>query len=74
MVEFSVEHADDIGGLVADDCFLFLVVESGHSETAVVVRVDLEVDLAEVGVFWMQGVFGHVFAGAVLVIFNETPA
>lgn len=74
VVEFGVEHAQDVCGFVADDLVLFFVVQGRHGEAAGVVGVDLEVDLAQVGVFWVQRVFGYVFAGAVLVVFDKAPA
>lgn len=74
VVELGVHHADDFGGFVADDGFFLLVPEGGDSEAAAVVLVDLEVELAEVGVVWMEGVFGYVLAGDLLAFFDEAPA
>jgi len=74
VVELRVHHADDLGGFVADDGFFLLVPERGHCEAAAVVLVDLEVELAEVGVVWVEGVFGYVLTRDILAFFDETPA
>jgi len=74
VVELGVHHADDFGGFVADDGFFLLVPEGGDREAAAVVLVDLEVELAEVGVVWVEGVFGYVLAGDLLAFFDEAPA
>ena len=75
MVESVVEHADDLTRLVVHDAFLLCVVQGGHGEAAIVVLLVLEVDLADVGKFRVDGVRGDVLAGGVLVVFGgETPA
>ena len=73
VVEFGVEHADDLAGFVVDDGFQLGVVEGGHGEAAFVLRVDLEVDVAEVGDALVDGVWGYVFAGEFLVGGCESP-
>ena len=69
-----VEHADDLTGLVVDDRLVLLVVEGGHGEAPVVVRVHGEVDLAEVGEFWVEGVGRDFFARDVVGFGGEAPA
>ena len=45
-VEFGVEHADDLAGLIADDFVLLDVVEGRNREAAGVVGVDGEINVA----------------------------
>lgn len=45
----GVEHTQDLAGLVVDDLLLDLVVQGGHGEAAVVVRLGLVVEVAQVG-------------------------
>ena len=73
-VELGVEHANNIAALVAHDPFRFGVVQRRHGEAALVVRVDLEVDVAQVGESFVDGVRRHIFAGKVLVGRREAPA
>lgn len=45
VVEFAVEHADDLGGFVVHDRFRLFVPEDGHRVSTSVVRVGFEVEL-----------------------------
>ena len=74
VVELVVEHADDLGRFVVDDRLVLLVVEGRHGEAAVVIGVHGEVDLAEVGEFWVERVWGDFLAGDVVGFGGEAPA
>lgn len=69
MVELSVEHANDLAGLVADNGLLLGIVESRNSESALVVLVHVKVDIAQVGEALVDGVGLNVLAG--LVVFGS---
>lgn len=75
-VEFGVKHADDFGGFVGDDCVVPFVPEGGDREAAFVGWVHGEVQVAEVGVFWVEGVrVGEVTGdGGFFVGGHEAPA
>ena len=73
-VELTVEHANDLARLVADDGLGLGVVEGRHREAPGVVGVDGEVDVAQVREVGVDGVRPHVFAGEVLVRCHEAPA
>ena len=74
VVEFGVEHADDLAGLVADDFVLLDVVEGGDGEAAGVVGVDAEIYVAEVGDAFVDGVGGHTVAWSFAFRGCESPA
>lgn len=72
VVEFGVEHADDLGGFVGHDRVVLFVPEGRHGKAAVVVGVDGEVEVAEVGVLGVEGVgMGEVAGDFVLFIFRD---
>ena len=73
VVEFGVEHADDLARFVTDDGLLLLVVEGWHGEAALVVWVYLEVDVSEVADA-LDGIWSHVLAWQLLVVVYEAPA
>ena len=74
VVEFSVEHADDLAGFVADDLVLLDVVEGGDGEAAGVFGVDTEVNVTKVGHVLMNGIRGHVIAWGFAFRGCEPPA
>ena len=45
IVEFGIEHADDLARFVVDDRLLLHVVQHRHSKPSFVLRVDLEVNI-----------------------------
>ena len=74
VVEFSVEHADDLAGLVADDRVLLGIVERRDREAAFVVLVHVEVDVAQVREALVDGVWLDVLARLVVLGCGEPPA
>jgi len=74
VVELSVEHADDLAGFVADNGILLGVVEGGNRESAFVVLVHVEVDVAEVREALVDGVWLDVLARLVVFGGGESPA
>ena len=63
VIEFVVEHPDDVGRFVGHDGLGFLVVKGRDSEAATVVGiVDVKVDLAKVSEVGVDGVLGNVLA------------
>lgn len=74
IVKHMVEHANDLTALIVDDAFLNLVVQSGDSETALVVWILLEVDVAEMCVGLVERVRSDVLARELLVARCKAPA
>lgn len=75
VVEFMIEHADDLARLIADDALLLLVVEGRDGEATLVVLIDGEVDVAEMGEAVMERVGSDIFARRVLLVgSSETPS
>jgi len=75
MVEFMIEHADDLTALIAYDFLLFFVVEGGNCEAAGVVGVAFEVYVPDVCEFRVEWVWGGVCSWQVLFVWcGESPA
>ena len=74
VVELVVEHADDLGGFVGHDGLVLFVVEGRDGKAAVVVRVDGEVDVAEVREVGVERVRGDLLAGDFVGGGDEAPA
>lgn len=74
VVEFGVEHADDLARFVADNLALLDVVEGWYREAAFVFGIDFEVDVAQVGEIWVDGVGRHVVARELFIFGCEPPA
>ena len=74
VVEFCVEHANDLAGLVADNGLLLGVVKSGNREPALVVLVHVKVDITQVSETLVNGVGLDVLAGLVVLSSGESPA
>ena len=62
VIEFVVEHPDDVGRFVGHDGLGLLVVKSGDSEATAVVGIDVKVDLAKVSEVGVDGVLGDVLS------------
>ena len=62
VVEFVIEHADDVGRFIRHDGFGLLVIECGYRETTAVVWVDVEVDIAKMSEGGMDGIWADVLA------------
>jgi hypothetical protein len=74
VVELGVEHANDLAGLVADDSLLLRVVQGGDGESALVVLVDVKVDIAQVREALVNGVRLNVLARLVVLGSGESPS
>lgn len=74
VVELSVEHANDLAGLVADDGLLLGIVKGRDSESALVVLVHIKVDIAQVGEALVDGVRLDVLARLIVLRSGESPA
>lgn len=74
VVEFSVEHANDLAGLVAHDGLLLGIVKSRHREPTLIVFVHVKVDIAQMGEALVDGVRLNVLAGLVVLGSGKSPA
>ena len=45
VIEFCVEHADDLAGFIADNLILLDIIQSRDGKAAFVFRVDFKVDV-----------------------------
>ena len=75
-IKLRVEHANDLRRFVRDNGVRLLVPEGGDGEAPIVRRVDGEVQVAEMGVFRVEGVWvGKVARDGVLFLFgHEAPS
>lgn len=60
--------------LVTDNLFLLDIVKSRHSETIFIIWVDVEIDIPQMGEVRMDGIWGYILAGNVLICFRKAPA
>lgn len=67
LVEFMVEHADDLTGLIADNGLLLLVPESWDGEACRVVFIRSEIDVAQMSEILVQRIWGGILARHLLV-------
>jgi hypothetical protein len=74
VVEFSVEHANDLARLVADDGVLLGVIKRGDRESAFVVLVHVKVDVTQVSEALVDGVRLNVLARLIVLRGGEAPA
>ena len=75
IIKLGIEHPNDLRGLIADDRLLLLVVQGRDREAAFILRVDLEVDVAEELVVGMQGIGCHIVPRNVFSsLFRKAPA
>lgn len=62
VVKGVVEHANNLTTLIVDNLVLLLVIESGDCETALVIWIDGEVNVAQMRETLVEGVWRHVGA------------
>lgn len=74
IVEFGIEHSDDLTALVADGCFRLLVPQQWDSKAARVVRDGGEVDIPDMLGIGMQRVRGDVFVRILFVALCKVPS
>ena len=74
VIESRVEHTDDFGTLIADDLVLLLVVQRRHGEATRIGRIALEVDVAQMGVVGVDGIWRCKFLGYSLFSGYEGPS
>lgn len=74
VVEFGVEHADYLAGLVADYPVLLEVVQGRDCEAPRVVRVDVKVDVPQMCKVLVQWIRRHVISWDFLIWLREPPA
>jgi hypothetical protein len=58
----------DFGGFIVYDFMLLDVVEGGDCKTTFVVGVDGEIDVAEVGKVWVDGIGADFVAGEMVFV------
>ena len=63
----------DSSYLVADYLLLLLVVESGHRKAALIFRVDLEIDISEVGIVRVYRIWCDIIPRKLLVFRRKSP-
>ncbi len=67
-IKRTVEHADDIGRLIADDGVLLLVPQYRHGYAATVLRIGVQIELIE------ELILVELIAGRILKTIIERPA
>ena len=60
--------------LIADDLVLFLVVQRGDRKAPLVVWINIEVDVSEMGEILVDWIWGHIVPWQLLVGRCKTPA
>ena len=73
-VEFGIEHPNDFGRFIADDFILLLIVQCRHGETTCIIRIDVEIDVAQVRKVFVERIRRYVVAGDLFVWSCETPS
>jgi len=74
VVELSVEHADDLARLIADDGVLLCVVKRRDRESALVVFVHVEVDITQMGEALVDWVRLNVLARLIVLGSGKSPS
>lgn len=74
MVECCVEHPDDLARLVGHDAVLLDIIQCRNRESAFIILVDLEVDVAKMSEPLVDWIRSHIFARFFLVGSGKSPA
>jgi hypothetical protein len=74
VVKGGVEHANDLARLIAHDLLLLDIVERRNGEATAVLRLDGEVDVAEVSEVWVMRVGGDILSRFIVRGSGEAPA
>jgi hypothetical protein len=74
VVEFGVEHANDLARLVADDGVLLGVIKRGDRESTFVVLIHVKVDVTQVSEALVDGVRPNILARLVVLGGGKAPA
>lgn len=73
VVEFCIEHANDLARFIADDLVLLDVVERRDRETSCVVRIDIEVYVSQMSKVFVKWIGPHIFSGKLFIRSCKSP-